>query len=56
MKFLLYITISVVIGFILGEGTMGALIGSIAGLLMVIIDQINLVIKKLNILAEKTKI
>lgn len=55
MKFLLYITISVIIGFILGEGTMGALIGSIAGLLLVIIDQVNLVIEKLNVLTEKTK-
>ncbi len=55
MKFILYITITVVIGFILGGGAMGALIGIIAGLLLVIIDQIHSVIEKLNLLIKKTK-
>jgi uncharacterized membrane protein len=43
--------IGVIIGRLLGENNMGALIGSIAGLLLVIIEQINSDIVKLKLLA-----
>jgi uncharacterized membrane protein len=43
--------IGVIIGRLLFENNMGALIGSIAGLLLVIIEQINSDIVKLKLLA-----
>lgn len=44
----IYLIIGILLGFILA-GPLGALIGGVGGLLFTIIDQLNVIIEKLNL-------
>ncbi|WP_158068811.1 hypothetical protein [Domibacillus epiphyticus] len=54
MRILFYLTAGVIPGFIFG-GPLGVLIGLIGGLLLYVIDQLNEISEKLDLLRKETE-
>lgn len=54
MRLLIYLIFGIIPGFLLG-GQLGILIGCIGGLLLYIIDQLNILIDKLDSKSDKNK-